>query len=576
MKQQFDVSMRRRMNLILLFFGLLFAALIGRLFLLQIVSHRAYLDLAAKQHATVEASTPERGSIFMRDKDGSPVPLAENRIYKTLVVSPKLVTDEEGAASFLADQFGFDTQALVKRFSNKNDEYEVIARKVEPDKADEIDRKKIPGVFFQEEKLRSYPHGVLGSQLVGFVSRQQDTEEGRYGLERYYEKQLAGAIDAAHTDDNAQHASDFLLAWGRKVIHPAQNGSDVYATIDYNVQIKAEEMLEAVKDKWQASSGSVLVMEPKTGRILALANAPAFDPNAYSREKNFSVFLDAAVQSTYELGSVMKPITMVAALQEHAVTPDTTYTDTGKVKFGRFTIQNFDEKAHGLQTMSQVIENSLNTGMIFVSRLLGKEKQLDYFKRFGFGQKTGIDLVGEVGGNISKLDNRKDIDFATASFGQGISVTPIQLATAIAAIANHGTLMQPYVADRVVDDSGNSIVKNPVAVRQVVSKEAAETMTKMMIAAVRNGFENRAGIKGYFVAGKTGTAQIPKSDGRGYSDNVIHTFVGYAPAFDPKFLVLLELVNPRGNKFAANTLTPAFHDLAQFLLNYYEIPPDEK
>lgn len=573
MKQSFDVAQRMRMNWVLVFFLLLFAALTARLFLLQIISHRTYLDLAARQHTSVGDNTPERGSIFMHDKDGSPVPLAENRVYKTLVVSPKLVTDEETTAAFFADLFGLDREKLKKKFSNKNDEYEVIARKVEPDIADAIDQKKISGVFFQEEKLRSYPHGTLASQAVGFVSRQQNKEEGRYGLERYYETELGGK---AGTANNAPNTANFWLALGRTIVNPPQNGSNIYTTIDYNIQLKAEEVLAMYREKWQAASGSVIVMEPKTGRILALANVPAFDPNNFSKEKDFSVFLNPTVQATYELGSVMKPVIMSAALEEHAVTPDTTYTDTGQVKFGKYTIRNFDERTHGLQTMTQVIENSLNTGMVFVSRLLGKEKELDYLKRFGFGQKTGIDLVGELSGNISSLNNMKDIDFATASFGQGIAVTPIQVATAIGGIANHGMLMQPYVADRIVDDSGNTITKNPTMVRRVVSPETAETMTKMMMGAVRNSFENRAGIKGYFVAGKTGTAQISKTDSKGYSDKVIHTFVGYAPAFDPRFLVLLELVDPKGNKFAANTLSPAFHDLAQFILNYYEVPPDEK
>ncbi len=541
---------------------------------MQILTHRAYLTLAAKQHATVQDITPERGSIFMHDKDSSPVPLAENRVYKTLIASPKLIIDEESVSSYLAQEFGLDKDALIKKFSNKQDEYEVIARKVEPEKADVIDQKKIQGLFFQEEKLRFYPHGMLASQLVGFVSKQQEIEEGRYGLERYYEKELAG--EAGATDSRNQDASSFWLALGRQIINPPKNGSDVYTAIDYNIQLKAEEVLSAVKAKWQAPLGSIIVMEPKTGRIIALANAPGFDPNNYSKEKNFSVFLNSAVQSMYELGSVMKPITMAAALQEHAVTPDTTYTDTGKAKFGTYTIQNFDEQAHGVQTMSQVIANSLNTGMVFVSRLLGKEKQLDYFKKFGFGQKTGIDAIGEVNGNISALNAMRDIDFATASFGQGVTVTPIQLAAAIGAIANKGVLMEPYIVDRIADDSGNVIEKHPTAVRSVVSPEAAETMTRMMVGAVRNGFDNHAGVKGYFIAGKTGTAQMPKTDGKGYSDKLIHTFVGYAPAFDPKFLVLLELVDPKGNKFAANTLTPAFHDLAQFILNYYEIPPDEK
>jgi len=567
-----DVTVRRRMAGILIFFCMLFAAIVARLFLLQIISHRVYVTLAAKQHTTVQDVTPERGGIYMHDKDGSPVPLAENRVYKTLVVSPKLVTDADSVAGFLAEEFGQDKAALVKKFSNKDDEYEVIARKVEPAKADEIDQKKLAGVFFQEEKLRSYPHGTLASQAVGFVSRQQNTEEGKYGLEQYYEKELIG--EKAATDPN-QNSSNFVLALGRQLVNPPQNGSDIYTTIDYNIQLKAEEVLAAYRDKWKAQSGSVIVIEPKTGRILALANVPTFDPNNFSQEKDFSVFLDSTVESAYELGSVMKPITMSAALEEHVLTPETTYVDTGKVKFGKYTIQNFDEKVRGVQTMTQVIENSLNTGMVFVSRLLGKEKEAGYFKRFGFGQKTGIDVVGEVSGNISALDKMRDIDFAEAAFGHAITVTPLQVAAALSAIANHGILMRPYVTDRIVDDSGNVTAKNPTVVRQVISPQAAEIMTKMMLGAVKDGFESRAGVKGYFIAGKTGTAQMPKGGGY-YSDKFIHTFVGYAPAFDPKFLVLLELVDPKGNKFAANTLSPAFHDLAQFILNYYEIPPDEK
>lgn len=574
MKQPFDVLLRRRTNWILLFFCLLCAALIGRLFVLQIMDHRVYSNLAAKQHTTVENITPGRGSIFMRDKDGSPVPLAENRIYKTLIVSPKAVVDASSTASYLAGEFGIDRGALMKRFSNKDDEYEVIARKVELDKAAGIDQKNMPGVFLHEEKLRSYPHSTLASQLVGFVSKERDAEEGRYGLEQYYEKELAGEVGAI--DNRNQDASSFWLALGRKIIHPPKNGSNIYTAIDYNIQLKAEEVLNEAREKWQALLGLIIVMEPKTGRIIAFVHSPSFDPNVYSKEKNFGIFLNASVQAVYEVGSVIKPITMAAALQEKIVTPNTTYTDTGVVKFGNYTIRNFDEQAHGLQTMSQVIENSLNTGMVFVSRLLGKEKQLDYIKLFGFGKKTGIDLVGELNGNISSLAHKKDVDFATAAFGQGIAVTPIQLAVAIGAIANQGVRMQPYIVDRIVDDSGNTIEKRVTSAQRVISPEAAEAMTKMMVGAVRNGFENRAGIKGYFIAGKTGTAQIPKTDGKGYSDRFVHTFVGYAPAFDPRFLILLELVDPKGNKFAANTLTPAFHDLAQFILNYYEIPPDEK
>jgi cell division protein FtsI/penicillin-binding protein 2 len=196
-------------------------------------------------------------------------------------------------------------------------------------------------------------------------------------------------------------------------------------------------------------------------------------------------------------------------------------------------------------------------------------------EKFGFGAKTGVDLPGEVAGNISNLKNGRDIDYATASFGQGISVTPLQLAMAIGAIANQGKLMKPYVIEKIIDDSGGEIKKEPETKSEVIHKDIAETLTKMLVSVVRSGYDNRAGVKGYFVAGKTGTAQVPEKNGRGYSDKVTHTFVGYAPAFDPKFLILIQLNEPKGNRFAANTLTPTFHNLAEYILNYYEVPPDD-
>ena len=226
--------------------------------------------------------------------------------------------------------------------------------------------------------------------------------------------------------------------------------------------------------------------------------------------------------------------------------------------------------------MSQVIEKSLNTGVVYVARLIGKEAHREFLRRFGLGEKTGVDLPGELSGDISNLEEGRDIDFATAAFGQGIAVTPLQTAMAIGAIANHGILMKPYVVERITEDSGNEMRREPETVRRVISEKTAEELTKMLVATVRNSFENRANVKGYFVAGKTGTAQIPREDGKGYSDDVIHTFVGYAPAFDPKFLVYIQLNKPKGNRFAANTLTPFFHDLAEYMLNYYEIPPDER
>ena len=239
-------------------------------------------------------------------------------------------------------------------------------------------------------------------------------------------------------------------------------------------------------------------------------------------------------------------------------------------------IKNFDGKAYGRQTMTQVLEKSLNTGVAYVAKLLGQKRQYDYLRRFGFGEKSGIELPGEVPGNLTNLDSGREIDFITASFGQGFAIMPLQLAFAVGSVANGGNLMKPIIVEKIVDDSGNTVERKPEIRRRTFSAASAETLTKMLVSVVRVGYENRAGVKGYFVAGKTGTAQIPNRTGHGYSDKVIHTFVGYAPAFHPRFLVVLQLNEPQGNRFASNTLTSSFHDLAEYILNYYESPPDEK
>ncbi|OHA04184.1 MAG: hypothetical protein A3J58_01130 [Candidatus Sungbacteria bacterium RIFCSPHIGHO2_02_FULL_52_23] len=573
-KKSFDKVFERRIRAVLLFFLVACAVLVGRLFIMQVVRHSQYTNLAIKQHGLTEELSSERGMILAVDKDGAEVPLALNKTYKVLVASPKTIKHPEETASLLASVFSLNQADVLARLSKAGDPYEIIARRIESQAAEEFLQRGIEGISFEDEMRRVYPNGTMASHLLGFVSGATGGESGQYGIERFFENELSGAVGLL---SGMKDASGFLLALGRRVIHPPENGSSVTLTIDYSVQRKAEDVLAAAVSKWGASSGLVIVLDPKTGRILAEASRPAFDPNAFSGEKDFSIFLNPAVEASYELGSVMKPITMAAALEEKKVTPDSTYNDTGEVRIGSFTIRNFDGNAYHTQTMTQVLEKSLNTGLVHVARLLGKAKQEEYFGRFGFGDKTGIDLPGEVAGDLSNLEHGRDSDFATASFGQGIAVTPIQLAAATAAIANKGVLMKPYVVEKIRDDSGNETMRSPETVRSVISPETAETLTKMLVSVVKNGYEDRAGVKGYLIAGKTGTAQIPRRDGKGYmEDGAIHTFVGYAPAFDPKFLILIQLNEPKGNRFAANTLTPVFHDLAEFILHYYEVPPDEK
>lgn len=561
------------MTLVILFFLASLAALEARLFLTAIVNHRDSVALAERQYGMGEEFSSSRGAIFATDKTGRAIPLALNKNFKVLAASPDAIREKSAAAEAVADYFGLDKNDLEKKFSKERDGHEVILRKIDPDRAAGFDLRRFLGFSFEDESRRVYPSGALAAHLLGFVSVENGREEGRYGVEQKYDADLTGATGAFV---GVRDAGNFLAALGRRIVRPPESGATLTLTIDYLIQQKAEEVLEAVRKKWSAASGDVIVLDPADGRIRALAASPAFDPNAFSKQKDFRVFLNPAVQATYEPGSVMKPIVMASALEEGLVTPDTAYTDTGEVRFGSHVVRNYDNKAHGVQTMTGVLEHSLNTGAVYVARLLGETRQLEYLKKFGFGAATGVDLPGEVTGNISNLDAGRAIDFATASFGQGISVTPLQMASAAGALANGGILMRPFVVERVMDDSGNERIVNPVAERRVVSTSTAETLTKMLVSAVRNGFENRAGVKGYFVAGKTGTAQMPKPGSRGYSDAVAHTFIGYAPAFKPRFLIMLRLNEPQGNLFASNTLTPAFHDLAEFILNYYEVPPDEK
>lgn len=572
-KKKYGDDIGRRMTILLLFFFIAIGVLAARLFVLQILHHREYADLASRQHNLVQEVFPERGLVYAQDKDKNLIPLALNQTYSTLIASPKLVKNPIEAADAIADILGLSRERILQQLSKKDDAYEIVAKKVETEDRAKIEKKKIAGISFDEKKWRVYPHGAVASQLVGFVSKTSDRETGQYGIERFFERDLAGEKGFL---EGAKDASGFWIALGRKVVHPSKNGSNVVLTIDYNIQTKAEEVLRTAKEKWRASSGAVLVLDPQTGKILAGAGNPSFDPNEYARQKDYSVFLNPLVQATYEAGSVMKPITMAGGLEEKLVTPDTTYQDGGVIRIDGYEIRNFDGKAYSSQTMTQVLEKSLNTGVAHVAKLLGSKRQYDYLRRFGFGEKTGIELPGEVAGNLTNLDSGREIDFITASFGQGIAVTPLQLALAIGSVANGGNLMKPMMVEKIIDDSGNVIEKKPEVRRRVFSAAAAETLTGMLVSVVRVGYENRAGVKDYFVAGKTGTAQIPNRGGHGYSDKVIHTFVGYAPAFHPRFLVVLQLNEPQGNRFASNTLTSSFHDLAEYILNYYEIPPDEK
>lgn len=567
-------SIEKRIRVVLFFFLLLMVILVGRLFSVQVLAYNDYRRLADKQQREGRTVEEVRGGILASRRGGEMVSLASNRKYKNLILASNLITDEHSVRRVLAERFSLSSEKITEYISRKDDPYEILAKKLTPSEEDERIVEEVDGLFFEEDVKRVYPHESLASRVLGFVAGGEDGEEGKYGIERKYNTYLVGSLGIF---ESIRDARGFLLALGKKIIAPPDTGSDILLTIDYNVEAKAREVLEDAHNKWSASLGVVMVIEPSTGRILAMDALPSYDPNEFGKEKDLSVFLNPTVESMYELGSVMKPITMAAGIEEKKVSPQTTYNDTGVVKVFDREIKNFDGKGRGIQTMTQVLEKSLNTGAVYVARLLGKDVQEEYIKRFGFGEKSGIDLPNEVAGDLSNIEQGHDVEFATASFGQGMGVTPLQMAMAMGAIANGGKLMRPYIVEEIRDGTGNVIFKGEPEVRRtVISEDTSQKISKMLVSVVRNGFEKRASVKGYFIAGKTGTAQIPGKDGKGYTDESIHTLIGYAPAFNPRFLIYLQLNQPVGNRFAANTLTPAFYDLAEYMLNYYEIPPDEK
>ncbi|MDP1995436.1 MAG: penicillin-binding protein 2, partial [Ignavibacteria bacterium] len=375
--------------------------------------------------------------------------------------------------------------------------------------------------------------------MIGFVNGEGN---GQYGIEGFYDDILKGK---SFLKEKNSTFSILSSVFSQKNSDLNESGKNLQLTIDYNIQYYAEKLLEEAINDWQMDSGQIIVQEPKTGKILAMAIWPDFDPNQYGQEKNVSVFSNPSLQSLFEPGSIFKPLIMSAGFEEKLVTPETKFFDKGVVDLGGPLIYNFAKKVWGEQTMVGVLENSINTGMIFLEQKLGKSAFLRYSQKFGLFEKTGIDLAGEIYSNNETLKKGYPRDFAVASFGQGIQITSIQLMQAISAIANEGNMMKPFVVEKIISQNNKEEIKEPVLEKQVISQDTSQKLSAMMVSVVENGGGRRAKVPGYLVAGKTGTAQIPKPTGGYYEDRTIQSFVGFAPANSPKFSIMIRLDNPK-------------------------------
>lgn len=549
--------------------------IIARLAYLQIWKGNTYRILAATQHELQEILVPERGKILVRDPaDQSLHPLATNRDSWLLYVEPKHLKDIGETAKELAPYTKSTESDLVAAWTKKPDDlYEPVAKDLETSQADEIQSKNMAGVGLLKNWARSYPESDISGQLIGFVrTDDKGTGKGVYGLEGAFDTILAGRSGFIDAQKDAG-GRRLMLDGGR--VRQATNGADIILTIDRAVQYQVCQKLKAAVDKFQAVGGTVVILNPDTGAVIAMCSMPDFDPANYGASKDISAFNNPATFVPYEPGSVFKAVTMSIGVEEGKVSPDTTYTDPGVEKIDHFEIKNSDVKAHGVQTMREVLEKSLNTGTIFVERLLGHDLFQSGVQSFGFGTSTGIELKPESVGNISSLAKKGEIFDATASFGQGITVTPLQLAVAYGAIANGGRVMRPYVVDEIVYPDGTRKKTEPQIMSRPISAKTANLVKGMLVSVVERGHGASAGIPGYYLAGKTGTAQVANPRGSGYLEGaIVSTFAGFAPADHPAFVMIAKMDRPKVGMWAETNVSPLFKDIATYLLSYMNIPEE--
>lgn len=555
------------------FFLFFFFVLYARLFYWQVVRAEYLQAQAEGQHFTdVIKVGALRGNIFFADGSilasinpsfslfGQPKLIAEDQKLSTGYLLAKILVDDK-------DQ----VDSLAKDFINKisQDLYWVpLKNGISYEKKKQIDSLNLAGIGFDQGSGRFYPEGSSSAHLLGFVGF--DDNKGYFGLEGFYDGELKGIPGTLRHEKDA---SGLPILIGNFFTSNAKNGKDLVLNIDRSVQFIVEQSLKAGLEKYGAKAGSVVVMEPNTGAILALASFPNYDPQKYF---NFpkEYYKNPVVANQYEPGSTFKVLVISAALNEDLVKPDTKCDKcSGPISIGGFLIRTWNNKYYPDTTLSDVIIHSDNTGMVFVGQNLGLDKFYAYLENYGFGQPTKIDLEDEFAPDIKPKNEWREIDLATASFGQGIAVTPIQMVRAVSAIANGGYLMEPHLVKLIRDDSGTFEIK-PKIIRQVIKDSTAQTVKEMMVAAVDLGEAKFAKPKGFKIAGKTGTAQIPVA-GHYDPDKTIASFVGFAPADDPQFVMLVRYDQPSSSVYGSETAAPTFFEIAKELFNYYEIAPSE-
>ena len=547
--------------------------LILRLYFVQIVNGDKYERDALGQYREASPDTENRSDIFFKKKDGELVAAAGMQTGWRIAIQPKNLTGANEMYEKLNAVLPVDKERFFASAGKENDPYEEIAFRVSDSEAAAVRKLKIPGVILVQDRWRMYPAATLAAHAIGFVGYQGNKKVGVYGLERYYEDLLSRASTGLYVNPFAEifTSIESLLAKD-----PRTEEGDIITSIEPSVEQNLESVLEDIQKAYEPKLAGGIIMNPRTGEIIAMAARPDFNPNTYSTVADHSVFGNPLVEALYEMGSIMKPLTLAAAIDAGAITAGTTYNDEGFIMKSGKKISNFDGKARGVVSMQEVLNQSLNTGASFAEERMGHDTFAKYMYSYGLGEETGIDLPNEVAGNIRAIERGVDVDYASASFGQGIAVTPIGMIRALGALANSGLLPEPHIAAAVRYESG--IVRNVTTPTQkrVLKPETVETMATMLTEVYDKALLNgELKQEHYSIAAKTGTAQIGIPGGGGYyEDRFLHAFFGFFPSHDPKFIVFLYAVEPKKEIYASHTLAKPFLEIAKFLINYYNISPD--
>ena len=561
-----------RIRFVLVLICIFALIIVSKLYWVQIIKGEEYVSKGDTQYTRPSIRNLNRGSIFFQTKSGIKINVATIKDGYTLAINPKNLKDPESVYKILSQYLDIDNKTFMEKASKKNDQYEEIQRKIDHATGLSIKSMRIPGVDIIEDNWRIYPGGEMASHTIGITGYNNENKiKGQYGLEKYYENILT----RENTSSNINFFAELFTNIKSTVFEDKKEEGNIISSIDPTVQNELEKVLAKVQSTWKSDKLGAIIMDPKTGEIHAMALRPSFNPNNLKDIADPAIFSNTLVEGVYEMGSIIKPLTMAVGIDSGVINKDSTYEDTGFMNLDGKKISNFDGRARGRISVQEILNQSLNVGAATIALKVGNENFTKYFLSFGLGDITGIDQPNEQKGMVKNLESPRDIEHATASYGQGIAMSPIATIRALSILANEGKIVRPHIVKKIEYSDGlkKIIPKEEI---QVIKKETAEDVTRMLVNVVDHALRGgKVKMQNYSIAAKTGTAQFADNvNGGYYSDRYLHSFFGYFPAYNPEYIVFLYQIYPKNVEYASETLTDPFIEIVNFLINYYEIPPD--